>query len=390
MKLLLFGKIGSGKSFVGELLQRDHGIPYHDADLDLPESMKEVIRRHEPITEEMRDAFVDRIVARMRSLSHEHADFCVAQALFKNRHRERILAAFPDLTMVWVQSTDEFVEARLRERTSHLASRYYAQQVNPQFEAPTHAHEVIENSANLAFLHSQLDSLLTAIRRAHPPRFKALLFDLDGTLVDSLAMVQNVMETWCRRHGIPFEKALEVCHGGRTVDTVALLAPHLCARKEAKEIERMEDAASGSLMPIAGAAHFLASLQAVPWAIVTSSNLEAATLKLSVCGLPKPPILITAESVTQGKPHPEPFLLAAEKLGVAPAECLVFEDADNGVNSALAAGCHVMLVGQGCAIEHPGIVGRLADFTGYSLSQDDALTDGDRLVSIISAPNVLP
>jgi len=161
MKLLLFGQIGSGKSYVGELFQRKFEIPYHDADRDLPEEMKEAIRNHQPITEEMRDGFVERIIGRMHELSQQHAQLCIAQALFKNRHRLRILEAFPDLQMVWVRSNDVLIHTRLHERTGHVASQYYAQMVNPNFEEPVHAHQVIENTGDETWVHHQMLSVLT-------------------------------------------------------------------------------------------------------------------------------------------------------------------------------------------------------------------------------------
>ena len=148
MKLLLFGKIGSGKSYVGELFQREFDLAYHDADHDLPGAMKEAIRNHQTITEEMRDDFVKSIINRIHQLSQEHQHFCIAQALFKNRHRLQIRAAFPELQMVWVRSDESLTDARLEKRTGHVASQYYAQMVNPNFEEPTHNHLLIENTGD--------------------------------------------------------------------------------------------------------------------------------------------------------------------------------------------------------------------------------------------------
>jgi sugar-phosphatase len=387
MKLLLFGKIGSGKSFIGELLQREFGITYHDADLDLPESVKEAIRMHEPINGEMRDAFVERIIERIRLLSLEHRQFCVAQALFKNRHRMRILEELPDFKLVWVRSADELMDAPLHERAGHLASQYYAQMVNPQFEEPTHPHLVVENSSDIELLRRQIVSLLTsASPGAQVPTFKALLFDLDGTLVDSNAVALKVMEAWCAKHGIPVQAVLDVGHGGRTEDAVARLAPHLCAKTEAAEIEHLEGTSLDGLAVIAGADRFVNSLETHAWAIVTSSSLPLATSKLAACHLPVPDLLITAEAVQHGKPHPEPYLTAAEALGVSSEDCLVFEDANNGVNSALAAGCKVIIIGGGCAIQHHSVVARLPSFVGLSVSGDGRLRyEGQTIAKLLQA-----
>ncbi|QIF02799.1 hypothetical protein [Roseimicrobium sp. ORNL1] len=162
MKLLLFGKIGSGKSYAGELFQREFGLAYHDADRDLPEAMKEAIRNHRPTTEEMRDDFVRVIIERIHQLSQEHQHFCIAQALFKNRHRQRILAEFPELQMVWVRSDESLSDARLENRIGHVASLYYAQMVNPNFEEPTHRHLVIENTGDDSTLLDQMRSILSS------------------------------------------------------------------------------------------------------------------------------------------------------------------------------------------------------------------------------------
>lgn len=162
MKLLLFGEIGSGKSFIGDLLAREFGLHYHDADTDLPPEIAGAIRRHEPLTDAMRDAFVDRIEARIAVLSSAHSRFVIAQALFRNRHRARLLAAFPGLTFVWVQSPSAQIERRLQMRTGHLATTYYASLVNPFFEAPTVPHHVITNEDDLDQLREQLVRLVCA------------------------------------------------------------------------------------------------------------------------------------------------------------------------------------------------------------------------------------
>jgi len=160
VKLLLFGQIGSGKSFVGERLQRDFGIHYHDADDDLPVDMIAAVRAHQPITEAMRDEFTEIIIARIGELALRHTHFCLAQALFKNRHRLRILTRCPTVMPVWIRSTEALIRARLLERTGHLASAYYAEKINPGFEAPTMPHQAIDNFGNDAALRQQLQELV--------------------------------------------------------------------------------------------------------------------------------------------------------------------------------------------------------------------------------------
>ena len=213
---------------------------------------------------------------------------------------------------------------------------------------------------------------------------RAILFDLDDTLVDSSAVVVEIMQSWCSKRGIPWEMVRDVCHGGRTEDTVALVAPHLCAKTEAAEIELLESTSFEGLMPIQGARCLLDTLDPQRWAVATSSSRMNAIAKLKACHLPIPQVLITAESVSQGKPHPEAFLKAAAALGVKPEECLVCEDADNGVRSALSAGCWVLIVGDRCRIENRRVVGRVASFDDIHLTGGDGwMVDGE-LVACLS------
>ncbi len=205
------------------------------------------------------------------------------------------------------------------------------------------------------------------------PSFKALIFDLDGTLVDSSKVVHLVMERWCLKNGIPLQTVLEACHGERTEDTVSRVAPHLCAKSEAIQIEHMESATLEGLLPVGGADRFLINLEKEMWAIATSSSIITAKQKLESCRMPIPDVFITAESVGCGKPHPEPFLKAAAALGIPPSECLVFEDADNGVRSALTAGCLVFIIGNSCQIEHSNIIGRASTFDEVTLTKSGEL-----------------
>lgn len=217
------------------------------------------------------------------------------------------------------------------------------------------------------------------------PRFKALLFDLDGTLADSSVSILAVLKEWCARNNLPLESTQKLSHGGRTEDTVALAAPHLCAKTEASWIERMEFEAIAGMRPIAGADDFLATLTSRKWAIVTSSTRLTAMPKIQACGLTIPEVLITAESVSHGKPHPEPFLQAAEALGVDAADCLAFEDAENGVRAALAAGCRVIVIGGECGIQDDRILARIPSFAGLSLNAAGELTIGNRPLVILES-----
>ncbi len=205
------------------------------------------------------------------------------------------------------------------------------------------------------------------------PAFEAILFDLDGTLVDTSEVVRRILDAWCARYGIPLAAVLEGCGGERTEDTVARVAPHLCAKSEAAALDRLEGSSLDGLRPVSGADAFLATLSPDTWAVVTSSSRLTAGPKLTACALPVPRIMVCAESVTQGKPHPEPFLTGAAELGLPPAACLVFEDADNGVRSALAAGCHVVVVGSQCTLEHDRILGFISSYADLQWSPEGVL-----------------
>lgn len=203
--------------------------------------------------------------------------------------------------------------------------------------------------------------------------FKAFIFDLDDTLVNSSHVVYLSMKKWCEEHNIDLDMALEKGKGGRTEDTVSILAPHMDAKIEAKKIEDYEALLLQNLQPIRGAAEFLERLPTSKWAIVTSSSSSIVGLKLGASNLPKPEVLITADCVSRGKPDPEPFEKAIQRLSVSPEDCLVFEDADNGVISALDAGCKVIVIGYGCKILHPNIIARVQGFHQLELSVGDSM-----------------
>ncbi|HEX8372407.1 MAG TPA: hypothetical protein VF585_06485 [Chthoniobacterales bacterium] len=164
MKIMLFGQIGSGKTHIGSLLNSRFGIHFHDADHDLPPRIREAIEKQEPICDDMRDEFTEAIISRIKTLEATHEHFCVAQALFKNRHREKVREAIPGLDFVWVKSTPMLISERLQQRTGHLATAYYGEIINPQFELPTIPHQVIENAGDDSLLESRISHVLAQIR----------------------------------------------------------------------------------------------------------------------------------------------------------------------------------------------------------------------------------
>ncbi len=186
-------------------------------------------------------------------------------------------------------------------------------------------------------------------------QFEALLLDLDGVLVDSDAVVERHWRRFARKHGIPLEEILRVSRGRRSVETIALVAPHLDAAAEAREIAASESVDANGLRIMAGAREAVEAARLGPWSVVTSGSRAIALLRLRSCDLPVPEILITADDVGTGKPDPEGYLAAAGRLGVPPARCLVVEDADAGIEAARRAGMCRLRIGRAQEDGVPGI-----------------------------------
>jgi sugar-phosphatase len=171
---------------------------------------------------------------------------------------------------------------------------------------------------------------------------EAVLLDMDGTLVDSDAAVERAWRTWAAEHGVEAAAALAIAHGSPADRTVRRLLPALdddaVAVAAARQLELQYDDLS-DVVPTPGAHDLLAVLarRGLPWAVVTSADAPLAKARLGAAGI-APPVLVTVEDVSAGKPDPEGYLRAAELLGVPPARCLVVEDADVGLAAGRAAG----------------------------------------------------
>jgi sugar-phosphatase len=173
---------------------------------------------------------------------------------------------------------------------------------------------------------------------------QAILFDLDGTLVDSAIRVQRLWVEWSKRHGIDTEYLLEVMHGRRADETIRTVAPHLSLQDEFQALEAEEIADMDGVRPYPSAGELLGALSPRQWAIVTSGTHRVAEARMRHVGLPRPEVFITADDVKIGKPAPDGYLLAASRLHVSPTQCVVIEDAPAGIQAGKSAGMKVIAV----------------------------------------------
>ncbi|PZU95059.1 MAG: hypothetical protein DCF32_22620 [Leptolyngbya sp.] len=173
---------------------------------------------------------------------------------------------------------------------------------------------------------------------------QAIIFDVDGVLIDSDPVSERHWRAWADRHGVDYDAIARIHHGLPTVETIRQVAPHVDAAKEAqiKETAEADDTEGLRLYP--GVKGLLAQLPRDRWGVATSGTRRTVSLRFPHLGLPDPLVMVTADDVQRGKPAPDPYLLVAERLGVAPADCLVIEDAPAGVQAAKAAGAKVIAV----------------------------------------------
>ncbi|MGN9759759.1 HAD family hydrolase [Streptomyces sp. SD31] len=188
---------------------------------------------------------------------------------------------------------------------------------------------------------------------------RALLLDMDGTLVNSDAVVERIWRRWAERHGLDGDEVMKVVHGRQGHASMALLLPDRPMGQNHADNARMlaeETADVEGVVPIPGAPEFLASLRGMPHALVTSADVALSTARMAAAGLELPEVRVTAESVGASKPDPEGFLKGAAELGVAPADCVVFEDSGAGIEAGRSAGMRVVGVGARAGLHAPDVV----------------------------------
>lgn len=172
--------------------------------------------------------------------------------------------------------------------------------------------------------------------------YAKFVFDMDGTLVDSKDAVEKAWSLWALEHNINIDRILAISHGRPADEVIKEVMPHLNIKQEIAKLEAIELDNVDSVKPVRGAIAFLNKLNDHDWAIFTSAPRELAVQRLIAATIPVPKILVTVEDVQKGKPDPEGYKLTAKKLKVVPEQCLVFEDALAGMQSALSAGCDVV------------------------------------------------
>ena len=198
---------------------------------------------------------------------------------------------------------------------------------------------------------------------------RAVLLDMDGTLVDSTAVVERLWLAWAEPHGIDPETVLRVVHGRQGHQSMAIMLPerdHAIDLRENDDMLATEASDVDGVIEIPGARALLEALQPHPHAIVTSANVALMTARMRAAGLTLPAHSVTAEDVSASKPDPEGFLRAAEQLGIDPADCIVFEDSGAGIQAGLAAGMRVVGVGRHAAAHHPTV--QVADLSHVSVT----------------------
>src|ERR1700724_3716425 len=170
----------------------------------------------------------------------------------------------------------------------------------------------------------------------------ALLFDMDGVLINSTPAVSRVWRGWALDHGFDPDEVVAPAPGRPSLTTVREYLPNADYEAENRVVERREIEDLEGVIPLPGALDLLASLPADRWTIVTSCTRPLAEVRIRAAGLPRPKKLITSNDIVQGKPHPDPYLKGASVLGFPPTECVVLEDVPAGVRAGKAAGAKVI------------------------------------------------
>ncbi|KAF9137826.1 hypothetical protein BGX30_009869 [Mortierella sp. GBA39] len=181
-----------------------------------------------------------------------------------------------------------------------------------------------------------------------PIRCRGLLFDMDGTLIDTTVIVERHWKVWCELHNVEYSRLISVSHGRPSFEIMKEFAPleKQIEYQTPEYLTKLESAVAddmNGMFLIPGAKELLQSLPKGTWAVVTSAGLEMAQSRFQQTGLATPPIMVTGTHVSKGKPHPEGYMSGAEQLGVPSSECVVFEDAPAGIRAGVASGAKAVI-----------------------------------------------
>ncbi len=203
----------------------------------------------------------------------------------------------------------------------------------------------------------------------------AILFDLDGVLIDSSTVVKRHWREWASKNRVSFEHLMDIAHGRTSTEIIRLVAPHLNAEEEGRHYEAVEGADTDGLKVFPAARKLLLSIPDGHWAVVTSGKPQTALTRLQYGGCPIPPVLITSDDVQRSKPAPDGYLLAAQRLGVPSSKCIVVEDSPAGVEAGQAAGMKVIAI---TTTHEPQMISQ-ADIILKSIADMSVKLDGDQM-----------
>ena len=196
--------------------------------------------------------------------------------------------------------------------------------------------------------------------------------------MDSTQSVERQWRIWAREQGISGDEVMAVAHGVRTVEVIRAVAPHLDAEEEVRKLESREADDHEGVTTMPGAFELVGSVPSGRWGVVTSGTRPLAAERLHLFGIPIPKVMVTADDVANGKPHPEPYLKGAELLGVNPADCLAIEDAPAGIQSAHASGMKVIALSS----TYPAAALSEADVVVQKLERIQVSLDGGRMLAV--------
>lgn len=219
-------------------------------------------------------------------------------------------------------------------------------------------------------------------------RCDAVLFDMDGTLVDSRIACDNLLRSWAVRHGLDAELISAAAQGRTNRDIAREFTPHLRAEEEGARLDREELLYREGNVAVRGAVELVSALPAGSWALVTSASRRVAEMRIECAGLPVPTVLVSSDDIRRGKPDPEGYLMAAGQLAVEPEHCLVVEDTPAGLEAARRAGMQILAITTTFSAAELSARTCIADFTCLEVGQTEAsgkprfelrVTAGDRV-----------